>query len=196
MTQASLVANKKNNIDLVLQPVKDDSQITEASIHEIIENSEYKNLYVDNGNIKNAIAELNSVLKPLQANKSGREISYQILERRDATISISIDKDEMSASAEISTALGGKHLTAKAILNSAQQSGVTKGFTKEQLLKLAHQAAKEPAGSIVNGEIAHGKDAINGKDSKIKWLVQSAQDRILRPKAREDGSVDMRDLGD
>ncbi|MBA6262695.1 MAG: FapA family protein [Colwellia sp.] len=196
MTQASLVANKKNNIDLVLQPVKDDSQITEASIHEIIENSEYKDLYVDNGNIKNAIAELNSVLKPLQANKSGREISYQILERRDATISISIDKDEMSASAEISTALGGKHLTAKAILNSAQQSGVTKGFTKEQLLKLAHQAAKEPAGSIVNGEIAHGKDAINGKDSKIKWLVQSAQDRILRPKAREDGSVDMRDLGD
>jgi uncharacterized protein (DUF342 family) len=196
VTQASLVANKKNNIDLVLQPVKDDSQITEASIHEIIENSEYKDLYVDNSNIKNAIAELNSVLKPLQANKSGREISYQILERRDATISISIDKDEMSASAEISTALGGKHLTAKAILNSAQQSGVTKGFTKEQLLKLAHQAAKEPAGSIVNGEIAHGKDAINGKDSKIKWLVQSAQDRILRPKAREDGSVDMRDLGD
>ncbi|MFT6901069.1 MAG: hypothetical protein ACJAXS_001256 [Colwellia sp.] len=196
MTQASLVANKKNNIDLVLKPVKDDSQITEASIHEIIENSEYKGLYVDNGNIKNAIAELNSVLKPLQANKSGREISYQVLERRDATISISIDKDEMSASAEISTALGGKHLTAKAILNSAQQSGVTKGFTKEQLLKLARQAAKEPAGSIVNGEIAHGKEAINGKDSKIKWLVLSAQDRILRPKAREDGSVDMRDLGD
>mgnify|MGYP000157645733 FL=1 len=196
MTQASLVANKKNNIDLVLQPVKNDSQITEATIHELIENSEYKSLYVDNGNIKNAIAELNSVLKPLQANKPGREINYQVLERRDASITISIEKDEMSASAEISTALGGKHLTAKAILNSAQKSGVSKGFTKEQLLKLAHQAAKEPAGSIVKGEIAQGKDAINGKDSKIKLLVQSAQDRILRPKERDDGSVDMRDLGD
>ncbi len=196
MTQASLVANKKNNIDLVLQPVKNDSQITEATIHELIESSEYKSLYVDSGNIKNAIAELNSVLKPLQATKSGREINYQILERRDASITISIEKDEMSASAEISTALGGKHLTAKAILNSAQKSGVSKGFTKEQLLKLAHQAAKEPAGSIVKGEIAHGKDAINGKDSKIKLLVQSAQDRILRPKERDDGSVDMRDLGD
>jgi len=196
VTQASLVANKKNNIDLVLQPVKNDSQITEATIHELIENSEYKSLYVDNGNIKNAIAELNSVLKPLQANKPGREINYQVLERRDASITISIEKDEMSASAEISTALGGKHLTAKAILNSAQKSGVSKGFTKEQLLKLAHQAAKEPAGSIVKGEIAQGKDAINGKDSKIKLLVQSAQDRILRPKERDDGSVDMRDLGD
>jgi uncharacterized protein (DUF342 family) len=196
VTQASLVTNKKNNIDLVLQPVKDDSQITEASINELIKNSEYKDLYVDNGNIKNALAELNSVLKPLQAKKSGREITYQILERRDATISISIDSDEMSAIAEISTALGGKHLSAKAILNFAQESGVAKGFTKEQLLKLAHQAAKEPAGSIISGEIAHGKNAINGKNSKIKWLVQSAQDRILRPKARDDGSVDMRDLGD
>jgi uncharacterized protein (DUF342 family) len=196
VTQASLVTNKKNNIDLVLQPVKDDTQVTEASVHELIENSEFKDLYVDNGNIKNAIAELNSVLKPLQTNKSGREISYQVLERRDATISITIDKDEMSATAEISTALGGKHLTAKAILNSAQEAGVSKGFTKEQLLKLAHQAAKEPAGSIITGEIAHGKIAIKGKNSKIKWLVQSAQDRILRPKDREDGSVDMRDLGD
>jgi uncharacterized protein (DUF342 family) len=196
VTQASLVINNKNNIDLVLQPVKDASQILEATIHELIESSEFKDLYVDNGNIKNAIAELNSVLKPLQANKSGREITYQILERRDASITISIEKDEMSASAEILTALGGKHLSAKAILNSAQQSGVTKGFTKEQLLGLAHKAAKEPAGSIVKGEIAKGKNAVNGKNSKIKLLVQSAQDRILRPKEREDGSVDMRDLGD
>jgi uncharacterized protein (DUF342 family) len=198
VTQASLEVNKKNNIDLVLQPVKDGTQITEAIIFELIENSEFNNLYVDNGNIKNAIAELNSVLKPLQANKTGREIKYQVLERRDATITISIESDEMGASAEISTALGGKHLSAKAILNSAQESGVTKGFTKEQLLKLAHQAAKEPAGSIVKGHIAQGKDAVNGKDSKIKLLVQSAQDRILRPKEREDGSgsVDMRDLGD
>ncbi|MFB1000116.1 MAG: FapA family protein, partial [Colwellia sp.] len=196
MTQASLVVNNKNNIDLVLQPVKDASQILEATIHELIESSEFKDLYIDNGNIKNAIAELNSALKPLQANKSGKEITYQILERRDATITISIEKDEMSASAEISTALGGKHLSAKAILNSAQQSGVTKGFTKEQLLGLAHKAAKEPPGSIVKGEIAKGKEPVNGDNSQIKLLVQSAQDRILRPKEREDGSVDMRDLGD
>jgi uncharacterized protein (DUF342 family) len=196
VTQASLVANKKNNIDLVLQPVKDASQILDATIHELIENSEFKDLYIDNGNIKNALAELNSVLKPLQANQSGREIIYQILERRDATITVSIASDEMSASAEISTALGGKHLSAKAILNEAQRSGVTKGFTKEQLIGLALKAAKEPAGTEVKGIIAQGKEPVNGKNSKIKLLVQSAQDRILRPKERDDGSVDMRDLGD
>ena len=196
MTQASLIENKKNNIDLVLSPVKDNNLITEPSIHELIEASEYKALFIDNSNIKNAIAELNSVLKPLQGHQSGREIRYQILERRDATIEIKIDKDEMSASAEISTALGGKNLTAKAILNSAQSSGVTKGFSKEELIALAKQAAREPAGSTVTGKIALGKDAENGKDAKIKMLVQGAQERILRPTEREDGTVDMRDFGD
>ena len=196
MTKACLEPNKKDNIDLLLQPIKDNQLITEASVYELIENSEYTDLYVDAGNIKNAVAELNSVLKPLQANQSGREIRYQILERRDAKITIEIDKDEMSASGEISTALGGKHLSAKAILHAAQKAGVTKGFSKEELIKLAQFAAKEPPGSIVKGEIALGKDPINGKDGNIKLLVESAQERILKPKEQEDGSVDMRDLGD
>ncbi|AZQ84960.1 DUF342 domain-containing protein [Colwellia sp. Arc7-635] len=196
MSKASLVSNNKNNIDLVLSPIKTQTLLTEVNIHELIENSEYSNLFVDNGNIKNAIAELNSVLKPLQDNQPGREITYQVLERRDAKITISIEKDNMSASAEISTALGGQHMSAKAILNAAQAANVSKGFSKEQLIHLAKQAAKEPAGSIVRGEIAHGKLPIDGKDSRIKMLVESAQDRILKPKKREDGSVDMRDLGD
>lgn len=196
MSKANLVANNKNNIDLVLSPVKTKTLLTEVSIHELIQSSEFSNLYVDNGSVKNAIAELNSVLKPLQENQTGREITYQILERRDATVSIRIENDNMSASAEISTALGGKHMGAKAILNAAQDAGVTKGFSKEQLIVLAKQAAKEPAGSLVKGEIAQGKMPIDGKDSRIKLLVESAQDRILKPKKREDGSVDMRDLGD
>jgi uncharacterized protein (DUF342 family) len=196
VSKASLVDNNKNNVDLVLSPIKDTDLITDASIYELIKASEYNDLYVDNSNIKNAMAELNSVLKPLQGQQAGREIRYQILERRDASIEIKIEKDEMSATAEISTALGGKNLTAKAILNSAQSSGVTKGFSKEELIALAKQAALEPAGTIVTGKIALGKDAENGKDAKIKMLVQSAQERILRPKEREDGSVDMRDFGD
>ena len=196
MTKASLVNNDKNNIDLVLSPVKTKTELTEADIHELVENSGYSNLYVVNGNIKNAIAELKSVLKPLQENHTGREIKYQILERRDAIFAIEIDSDNMSATAEITTALGGKHLNAKEILDAAQAAHVCKGFSKDALVKLAERASKEPAGSIVKGEIAHGKLPIDGKDAYIKNLVESAQDRILRPKEREDGSVDMRDLGD
>ncbi len=196
MTQVSLVANSKDNIDLLLTPVKKGGAITEATINELVENSEYKALYVNVTNIKNAIAELNDVLKSLPNNQVGREIRYQILERRDASITITIDNDEMSATAEISTALGGKNLSPKAILTCAQNSGVKKGFSKEELIRLATLAAKEAPGSLVSLEIATGKPPINGKDAKIKHLVQSAQERILRPKEREDGSVNMRDLGD
>ncbi len=196
MTQLSLIANAKNNIDLILTPLKSSDEITEASIHELIAKSEYTNLRANKANIKNAIAELNDVLKPLQDQQKGREINYQILERVDAIIAISIDDDEMGAEAEITSAQGGKHLTAKAILTAAQDAGVKKGFSKEELIKLAQLAAKEEPNNQVSLQIATGKLAINGKDAQINPLVESAQARILRPKKREDGSVDMRDLGD
>jgi uncharacterized protein (DUF342 family) len=196
VTKASLVSNDKNNIDLVLSPVKTKTTLTEADIHELIEKSEHSKLYVANDNIKNAVAELESVLKPFEEGHVGTEIKYQVLERRDATIAIEIDNDNMSASADITTALGGQHMSAKAILDTAQAANVRKGFSKEQLVKLAKRSVKEPAGSSVKGEIARGKLPIDGKDAYIKLLVESAQDRILKPKKREDGSVDMRDLGD
>ena len=196
MTQCSLIANAKNNIDLHLVPVKGADEVTEATILELIAKSEFTKLKTNAANIKNAVAELNDILKPLQDKQTGREITYQVLERVDASITIIIDDDEMGATAEICTAQGGKHLSAKAILQAAQDAGVKKGFSKEDLVKLAHSAATEPPQSIVTMQIASGKLAINGKDAIIKPLVESAQSRILRPKKREDGSVDMRDLGD
>jgi len=63
VTQANLVENKKNNIDLVLQPIKNDKIINEAAIQSLIETSEYSHLELNISNIRNAIAELNSVLK-------------------------------------------------------------------------------------------------------------------------------------
>ena len=80
MSNASLVINGNNNIDLVLLPIKTETPLTEVNIHELIDNSEYSNLYVNNDNIKSAIAELNSVLKPLKEDQPGREVKYQILE--------------------------------------------------------------------------------------------------------------------
>ncbi|MDP7593658.1 MAG: FapA family protein [Litorilituus sp.] len=196
MTQLSLVANAKDNIDLHIKPIKDGKTISEASVLKFIESSIYAHLVINTANIKNAIAELNDVLKPLQEQQTGRDIVYQILERLDATIAITIDDDEMSATAEITTAQGGKHLTAKEILSAAQKVGVKKGFNKDGIVKLAKLAAKEAPNSQVTLQIATGKLAVNGQNAEIRPLVESAQSRILRPKKREDGSVDMRDLGD
>lgn len=196
MTKASLICNKKNNIDLVLEPIKGGDTISALSIKELIDASEFIKLRINNGNVKNALAELGDVLKPLQDNKTGRTIRYQVLERVDAKISIKIESDEMGATAEITSAQGGKHLSAKAILTAAQEAGVKKGFSKEHLIQLAQLAAKKSPNSSVDMQIATGRIAVNGKDALIKPLVESAQARILKPKRQEDGSVDMRDLGD
>lgn len=196
MTTASLTTNNKNNVNLVLIPEKSSTPFLEANVYELIENSEFTNLYVVAANIKNAIAELNSELKALAAGLKGREITYEILERRDAAITFKIENDEMSASAEILTAQGGKHISAKSILNAAQSSGIKKGFIKEALISLAQAGVKAEPDTTVKEIIAKGKPPINGKDTKIKALVESAQARILKPKERDDGSVDMRDLGD
>jgi uncharacterized protein (DUF342 family) len=196
MTQLSLIVNANKNVDLKIIPIKNDEAITEADIFELISESEYNKLCPNTDNIKKAIEELNSVLNPLLDQQTGREITYQVLERVDASISVTIDGDQMSATAEVTPAQGGKHLSAKAILNAAKEAGVKKGFSKEDLIKLARLAAKQKTNNHVTLQIASGKLAINGKDAEIKPLVESAQARILRPKRKEDGSVDMRDLGD
>ena len=118
MTQIKLVANAKNNVDLHIIPIKDEVEITEEYILDFISESEHCNLLVNKTNINNALAELNDVLKSLKENQTGHEIIYHILDRVDASISIIIDDDEMSAKAIINTAHGGKHLSAKAILNA------------------------------------------------------------------------------
>jgi uncharacterized protein (DUF342 family) len=196
MTKANLVCNNKNNIDLVLEPIKGGEVISVLSIKELIAASEFVNLRINNGSVKNSVAELDDVLKPLQDNQTGRTIRYQVLERVDAKITITIESDEMGATAQITSAQGGQHLTAKAILTAAQDAGVKKGFSREHLIQLAQLAAKEAPNSLVELQIATGKIAINGKDALIRPLVESAQTRILKPKKQEDGSVDMRDLGD
>ncbi|MEI6894833.1 MAG: FapA family protein [Colwellia sp.] len=196
MSKASLISNKENNIDLILEPLKGGAIISTVSINELILASEFRNLHINNSNIKSALFEFNAVLKPLQENTIGRKITYQVLERIDATITITIDSDEMSAKAEIICAQGGKHLSAKAILTAAQVAGVKKGFSKKKLIQLALLAAKKAPNSSIEKVIATGKLAINGTNAQVKPLVESAQTRILQPRQREDGSVDMRDLGD
>jgi hypothetical protein len=196
MTKASLVCNKNNNIDLILEPIKGGISVSSLSINELIKASEFKQLKINENNIKNAIAELNDVLKDLSDKQTGRQIIYEVLGRVDASLHIKVDDDEMTATAEIISAQGGKHLSPKAILHEAQEVGVKKGFSKEHLIKLAQLAAKESPNNQINMQIASGKPAINGKDAFIKPLVESAQARILQPKKLDDGSVDMRDLGD
>ena len=196
MTQVKLVENAKRHIDLNLTPMKGGPPVTEESVFSLIESSPYTNHFVNEMNIKSAVAELNDILLPLQEDQTGKEITYQILEKVDATVEISLASDEMSASATIISAQGGEHVTPKSIVIAAQAQGVKKGFCKENLITLAELAVNAEPNTKVSYQIATGLIPINGTNAKIKPVVESAQSRILKPKKQDDGSVDMRDLGD
>ena len=191
MTSLSLVTNSQNNVDLVLEPKKVGDPVTQLSIQKLIDASSYTSLFINKSNINNAIIELHNVLKPLEAEQTGIKIRYQILERQDATIAIIIAPDEMTAIAEITTALGGENLSAKTILNSAQNYGVKKGFSKANIINLAQLASKGPAGRVVSSTVAFGKKAIKAGVEKIGFdrggYLYHGRVKALADAAREGG---------
>ena len=60
----------------------------------------------------------------------------------------------MHATAEITTAMGGKHLSAKDIFSEAQNVGIIKGFIKNALISLAQKASKAEPDNLVSEIIA------------------------------------------
>ncbi len=44
--------------------------------------------------------------------------------------------------------------------------------------------------------VAFGRQPVAGEDAHIVYLIEDPADRIRRPKERDDGTVDMRDLGE
>lgn len=197
MTQVILEANETGyEISAVLKTIKTAEIVNEKTILTLFAESKFNQYFIVNDNIKNLIAELNEELKPLQQGQEGREIRYVIAEKYDFDIVISLDPDEMAAYAELTNPYGGKFASPRDILEAAQEKGVLKGYIKDNLINLAQKAKELEPGATIKEQIAIGKMPIKGKDARLRHMVESAQNRILKPKEREDGTVDMRDLGD
>ena len=154
----------------------------------------FPGLYVDEAELNHVVDSFNEQYKEA-AEPDKVVVESAIAERRDATVTIQVSDDKMSAIARLEAAYGGDSLSVRDIALAALEAGVKKGLKKETIVRLVKQAELAPPGKVFEVEIARGKMAINGRDTKFKQLARSAKDRILRPKKRADGTVDMRDLG-
>lgn len=197
MSDFEFVENEKEKgIDLVIEPKAGSGPLDEETLIAAFEESPFGDHFVILENFKNALAEHSEAQLKIAKNQSVSPIRFTVAEKRDAAIKVDVEADKMSAKATITGAYGGKNPSPKAIVEAAKTFGVVKGFSKEHLIKIAHKASRLNPGEELSVIIANGKLPINGRDARIKRLVQSAQERILKPKEREDGTVDMRDLGD
>lgn len=133
-------------------------------------------------------------------NASGEEgaapLHADVAYRRDAQVSIVISDDEMTAKIQFKAPYGGNIPTLDGIKKIALKHKVTKGIDDQAIEDLLTRAKALPKGAELDVDFASGLPPVNGKPSKATPLFENIQERILRPKEKGAGKVDMRDLGD
>ncbi len=142
--------------------------------------------------IKQAISLLNTLLSNPTAPLPGNPVP--IAQRHDASVLLVVEKDRMSATAQITADWGGKYLTSEQLEQAIQSSEISQGV-QAPLIAAAVLAAKEATpGTLLRLPVAQGKAAVNGQDTRFERLVETPAERILKPQELDHGRVDMRDL--
>ncbi len=118
-----------------------------------------------------------------------------VAERRDASVIARIDDGKMTAFLRVNGACGGNPIRGNDLLVALKRAHIARGVKKQTLQKLLTASVRLKPGEYLEVLIAVGKWPIIGDDSKLVYLVPDSKSRILRPQERDDGTVDMRDLG-
>jgi len=113
-----------------------------------------------------------------------------IAEAVDAALHITVSSDQMSAQVSYTPAQGGKKLDELAVIQALKAAKVLKGIHADTMRLLA----SNPPQSLQR-TIAEGKPPTDAVAGKLDYLVTPLQRRQLVPQVRDDGSLDMRELG-
>ena len=120
----------------------------------------------------------------------------QVAERVDATCAIEIADDKMQAELIITAAHGGRHVETTEVKDLLVQNRISHGVEFQWLSRLVNEAQRAEPGAEVRGIVAEGTPPAEGIPSEFEFLVIPFEDRILKPQSRDDGTLDMHNLGD
>lgn len=176
-----------------LNPNSISSPLSRAMLLEQLERLNAQNFRLNESAIDAAVQYSQGNLPPSEPLFS--ESALIIAEPVDAAVSVDITDDAMVAILTVEAPLGGRPLSACQLLSALKARGVVKGISKKQLQQLFVDSKSLTAGERVSLPVAYGKPAVDGLNSSFERLVADVATRVLQPRAKEDGSVDMRDLG-
>lgn len=166
--------------------------VTHEDIMRLLSLPEFASLFPLEPAITKTVAKINS----LCSQDDGKfELYATLAERRDGTIAIEISPDKMQASLKLTAAWGGKQIDLPEILTHLKKNNVCMGLSKLKIQALLKQLGTLKAGEVCQSDIAQGKAPVNGLNAVLERKVFLARERLLQPQEREDGSVDMRNLG-
>ncbi|QSX33108.1 DUF342 domain-containing protein [Shewanella avicenniae] len=166
--------------------------VSEKEILQLLTLPEFNTLFPIDFSIKKAVKDINA----LAAQDEGKtKQSFKIAERRDAQIILETSNDKMQATMTIVAAWGGRTVQLPDVLHHLKKEGISMGLSRLKIEAMLKKVQVLKPGESVSSVIAHGKAAVNGTHAKIERKVPLARERLLHPQEREDGTVDMRNLG-
>ncbi|MGI2126549.1 DUF342 domain-containing protein [Shewanella oncorhynchi] len=166
--------------------------VTHEDIMRLLSLPEFAALFPLESAITKTVTKINSLCNQ----DDGKfELYTTLAERRDGSIAIEISPDKMQASLKLTAAWGGKQIDLPEILTHLKKNNVCMGLSKLKIQALLKQLSTLKPGEICQSEIAQGKAPVNGLNAVLERKVFLARERLLQPQEREDGSVDMRNLG-
>lgn len=128
---------------------------------------------------------LSSLIKLYSA--ASEAFTLEIGEVRDASVSVDIAADRMSATLTVTPPYGGASITREQITQALEEHQVKSGILEDAIDKII------AAGEAKNQLITQGREAVDGEDGYLQCLVDTAKER--RPRLDEHGIANYRDLG-
>lgn len=165
-------------IFLQSQPQKTRPPVDMALLRALLAEQGYADCAVDEAALVEVVQNCNTLDQPF---------SVPVAQRQNATIEITVARDEMSADLHLLAPQGGQAATLGDILEALSAAGVAFGVDDGAL----RQASESRTGLHVC--IAHGKEPENGQNSLFESLIEDPPNRA--PQVDENGFIDYRERG-
>ncbi|MBU2978982.1 FapA family protein [Alteromonas sp. C1M14] len=184
--------NDTQYLSITVLPSEMEQDVDTQSIIDSLKDTPYADFYVSKRALKTTCDKANLAFKTGDTSA----ITAEIAQLRHAEVEFIISEDALSASLRLTAPYGGKMPNAITIRNLAYKNRIRRGVGLRHIEALLTEAAKVEPGDIVEGVIAKGLPAKNGKNSRFIPLVPNALERVLKPKTDDSSKSDLRNLGD
>ncbi|MFM2481923.1 DUF342 domain-containing protein [Celerinatantimonas sp. YJH-8] len=192
--RAFVITRDKRHAGIKIQPI--DHQVSVEELRAAFALSDFSDWALDLEGLLNAVHRINHCGDASEA--EGDTLTEElavIAQRVDASISISVAEDAMSATAQITTARGGEPISLPRLVNALHEARVCFGLQTQRTLRFISESISALPGTVMEEVIALGRPPENGQNTRFKRLVMTPRERLRQPQPRDHGKVDMRDLG-
>ncbi len=172
--------------------------ITQETIIDLLKQRGFSEFYRFDENISAIILDLATRLESLQSGSDEFQDVFEtsvIAEAKDAVAEIKIADDASEAYLILTPAKGGKQYDLDGIKAFLIDGEVTDGVEDQRLFDLLQAVRQSETGDKIEKLVAVAQPPVDGEDTKFIPLVDTANERILKPQLREDGTINMRELG-